>query len=373
MKVTLDAASLREAADWAGRRTGAQTPIMSAVVLEATDDRLTARAGDGDTWAEAGAAAHVVTPGSIAVSGKLLRAVADAMPRDGRVDLSADAAMLSVACGRFRATLQLMPVEDYPTPPSMPPVGIRLPVDVGRLLAAAVPLALASEPSRCGAALVLEPEGVTVVALDSYRVFTARLPWPSTASVPEAATVLLSAATVRAMADAAKGAETLALAVPAGGETLVGLDVAGRRLACRTAGQQMNDWRKVAAPRAGEVRSLTVDAADLAGLIKRLLPTVDTPTVEARKHLDFTVAEGSLHMDAVTARDSIDCEHDPAWDVDRWRMRINAEYLLHLVDAADAERLRLDFTGPGKPIRITRVGSELFTAVIMPIRLPKSP
>lgn len=377
MKLTTDTTSLRAAVDWAARHIPARAvaPILAAAVLETTDDGLTVSGFDYDTWGECTLDAQVSEPGRVAVSGRLLRSVADALAKGGRVDLIAEqGTTLQVRAGELRASLPLMPVEDYPARPAMPGAGILLPPELARLLAWAVPVAADMEgdtPNACGCELVLDPDGVTVAAVDRYRLWSSRLPWPAESGrVTEPASVLLTAPSVRAFAEATKGAARTVLGLPGDGEHVVSVTADGRTVGLRQSGHAVPAWRKLQ-QQPEPTRSLVVTAAELIDLVKRMLPMA-LLTDKKHRQLGLDVGGGLLRVSAEldgTVADAIPVQHTPEWDAEPWPTRINGPFLIGVLEAADAEEVRIDLTGPSKAWKVTRPGSDLFAAVFMPVRL----
>jgi DNA polymerase III sliding clamp (beta) subunit (PCNA family) len=369
VKATIDAASLRAAAEWAGKHTGAALPILSAVRITADAVTVTFAATDYDTWAEDVREAHVVTAGTVAVSGRLLRAVAAALP-EGRVDLDADTARLNVTAGRsFRAHLPVMAAEDWPVPAPAPAADLPMPAGLGRLLAAAAGPAEGMEEqtnrSKSGCELGMSAAGLTLAAGDRYRIFASRLPWPEGTTAPERV-VPLPASAVAAFADLGEG-DDLRIGLPDADGSVIAAASGTRTLACRTAGHPMVAWAKLIPTTS--TRSLVCDVAELVGLVKRVAPTFDSRENAKEKILTVTVGGGLFGLATDSASDAIEVEHTEEWDTDPWKVGIKAPYLLSVVEAADADRIRIDFTKPNAAWRITRPGSDAYRAIVMPVRL----
>jgi DNA polymerase-3 subunit beta len=368
VKFTIDAASLRAAAEWAGRHTGTAIPILSAVVIEAGADAVTLSASDYDTWAWQSAEAHVATAGRTAVSGRLLRNIVGALP-EGRVDAVAEGSHLHLSAGRnFKARLPVMPAEDHPACPPVPDPDLALPDGAGRLLAHAAPLAesLAEKTQhQCGCRLEIDSSGVLLVARDDYRLFEARLPWPSKAAGADA-TLHLPARTTAALAELAT-LGPLVLGLPTEG-TLLAATSGRASLACRTMGAAMNPWAPLLAQKTA--RSLVVDTAELIVAVKVMVPTFDDPEQAKTKILRLAVGGGGLTVatDAATS-EPVEVAHGPEWDEHPWELAVKAPYLLSMLEAADCESVRIDFSTGNRPWKITRPGSDNFTAVVMPIRV----
>jgi len=369
VKATIDAASLRAAADWAAKHTGSSLPILSAVVVEAVADLLICSATDYDIWAEQTADAHVITAGRVAVSGRLLKAVTAALP-EGRVDLDADDTSLRITAGRvFRATLPGLAAEDSPARPPAPAAELAMPVGLGRLLAAVAPVAESMErqsTDKAGLEFVLTADGLTVATTDRYRLITARLPWPKAVAPPER-TLPLPASAVKALAELAAD-DDLLLGLPAESDSVISAAADTRSLACRVMAMPMVEWARLI-PTGTPARSLVCDAAALAGLVKRLAPTISDREEAKEQILRVVVGGGMLTLTTDSAADAVEVDHTEHWDADAWQMAVKAPYLLSVIEAADSERVRIDFTKPNAAWLVTRPGSTSYRALVMPVRL----
>ena len=91
-------------------------PILSGVLLDATDGALTLSSFDYEVSSRTEIAAEVDTPGTALVSGRLLADIASRLPNAPVVFETVDGKIL-VSCGSARFTLLSMPVEEYPTLP----------------------------------------------------------------------------------------------------------------------------------------------------------------------------------------------------------------------------------------------------------------
>lgn len=88
-------------------------PILSSLLLTATDGKLTVTGTDLDITATATAAATVTKPGSVCVDAKLLASIA--AKAAGDISLNLDADKLTVKSGRSRFSLATLPASDFPS------------------------------------------------------------------------------------------------------------------------------------------------------------------------------------------------------------------------------------------------------------------
>jgi DNA polymerase-3 subunit beta len=173
-------------------------PILSGVLIEATDEGLTLSSFDYEVSARTQIVAEVDEPGRVLVSGKLLAEIASRLP-NAPVRFSTEDNKITVACGTGHFTLSSMPVEEYPT---LPQVSDRMGTLKADLFAAAISqVAVAASrddvtPVITGVQLEVSPNNISLVATDRYRVAVRDIEWDAGESGVESATALVPAKTL---------------------------------------------------------------------------------------------------------------------------------------------------------------------------------
>lgn len=153
-------------------------PLLSGMLIEASQDALTISCFDYEVSARCRVDAEVVEPGTALVPGRLLAEITRSLPARP-VECSRDADLLSLVCGGAEFGLVCLPVEDYPALPDSP--GAVGAVD-GGVLAAAVSQ-VASSASRDDTlpmltAIFVDVDGdvLTLAATDRYRLAARQVP-----------------------------------------------------------------------------------------------------------------------------------------------------------------------------------------------------
>jgi DNA polymerase-3 subunit beta len=174
-------------------------PILSGVLIEATDEGLTLSSFDYEVSAQTSIVADVEEPGRILVSGRLLADIASRLP-SAPVEFSTNESRITVSCGTARFTLLSMPVEEYPTLPTTAEETGLLP---GADFAAAVAqVAVAASrddvtPVITGVQLEVTDNSISLVATDRYRVAVRAIDWDPGESHIASATALVPARTLQ--------------------------------------------------------------------------------------------------------------------------------------------------------------------------------
>ncbi|MFK4729547.1 DNA polymerase III subunit beta [Agromyces mediolanus] len=176
-------------------------PILSGVLIHATDDGLVLSSFDYEVSSQTEIQADVEEPGTVLVSGRLLAEIAGRLP-NAPVRLSTEENRIQVSCGSASFTLLSMPVEEYP---SIPEIGEQSGVVPAEEFAAAVAqVAVAASrddvtPVITGVQLEVRENSLGLVATDRYRVAVREIDWDggSVAGEGDAPTALVPARTLQ--------------------------------------------------------------------------------------------------------------------------------------------------------------------------------
>ncbi|MGV8912208.1 MAG: DNA polymerase III subunit beta [Rhodoglobus sp.] len=173
-------------------------PILSGVLIEATDEGLTLSSFDYEVSARTQIIAEVEEPGKVLVSGKLLAEIASRLP-NAPVRFSTEDNKITVACGTGHFTLSSMPVEEYPTLPQISDRVGTLKADLFSAAIAQVAVAASRDdvtPVITGVQLEVSQNNISLVATDRYRVAVRDIEWDAGDSGVESATALVPAKTL---------------------------------------------------------------------------------------------------------------------------------------------------------------------------------
>jgi len=173
--------TLADAVAWAARTlpTRPSLPMLAGLMIETGAAGLTLSSFDYEVSARVEIPAQVDEAGQVLVSGRLLADIARALPVQP-VEVSVDGARAEVRCGRSTFVLPTLPVEDYPTLPSMPTTSGTVP---GATFASAVhqvTIAAGRDdtlPTLTGVRVEIVNDKVTLAATDRYRLAVREFTW----------------------------------------------------------------------------------------------------------------------------------------------------------------------------------------------------
>jgi DNA polymerase-3 subunit beta len=190
-------------------------PILSGVLIEATDDGLTLSSFDYEVSAQTQIAADVEETGVVLVSGRLLSDIANRLP-NAPVTFSTEDSRIVVSCGSARFTLLSMPVEEYPTLPQVGAESGLLPADQFAAAVSQVAVAASRDdvtPVITGVQLEVSENTISLVATDRYRVAVRNIDWDSNDSGTQSATALVPARTLQEVGKTFGNAGTISVAI----------------------------------------------------------------------------------------------------------------------------------------------------------------
>src|SRR5687767_12935121 len=149
-------------------------PILSNVLCEAKGGELRIAATDLDVSLRCGCAAQVHKEGALTLGAKKLYEIVRSLPESDVVIKVLPDSWATIECERVTFKMAGLPREDFPAlPEGKPTNGVELPGDVLRDLISRTAFAITAEDARyylAGALLVLDPDGVAMVATDGHRL-----------------------------------------------------------------------------------------------------------------------------------------------------------------------------------------------------------
>lgn len=363
MKFRCDRDALSEALQTVMRGVSSRPgiPALTGVLMEAAaEGSLTLTTTDLEVAARLTIEVQVAEEGTALVPARLLADTVKSLS-DAPVEFDADQAQARIRCAAYEGVLRLLPAEDFPA--LQPPSGTRVVVEAPALAEAVGQVARAASrdearPVLTGVLVEVSREGVTLVATDSYRLavreLVATAGGEAKAIVPE-----------RAVSEAGRAAQTIEkgeveLLVD---ESQVSFQVGQLMLTSRLIEGEFPNYRQLL-PERYESR-LTVPRQQLLDAVRRVgLLARDTSPVR----LEFNalgVKLSSSSPDLGQAVEAVEAQYEGE-DI---TAAFNPHYLSDGLAAATGDTVRLEVRDGLKP-GVVRGGSEDFTYLVMPVRLP---
>ena len=356
MKFRVDRDAFADAVAWAARSLPVRpsAPVLSGLLIDASDEGLVLSTFDYETSARATLTAEVADEGRALVSGRLLADICRSLPAKP-VDLTLDGSRVSLTCGSARFSLQTMPVDDYPSLPDMPAATGTVSSDV---FAHAVQQAVTAAgrddmlPVLTGVRIEISGSTISMLATDRFRLSHRELEWEPN-SPDESLAALVPA---RVLGDTAKsltaGSEvTIALAAGGTGEGIIGFEGSGPGGSRRTTTRLLDgEFPKVRSlfPAEHQTTAL-VDKSALVESLKRVALVAERNTAVQLAFSDGTLTLDAGSGDEAQASESIEATINGE-DI---TTGFNPQFLLDGLQVIDEAVVELAFTVSTKPVVIS--------------------
>ena len=154
-------------------------PILAGVLITGSDAGLTITGFDSDVSAEDHVAAEIASPGAVLVSGRLLSDITRSLPAKP-VEVSVEGSRMLLSCGSAKFSLPTMPVEDYPTLPTLPAETGVVAADLFAEAVGQVAVAAGRDDTIAmltGIRLEISGDKVVLAATDRFRLAVRELTW----------------------------------------------------------------------------------------------------------------------------------------------------------------------------------------------------
>jgi DNA polymerase-3 subunit beta len=340
-------------------------PILSNVLAEAKGKELRISATDLDVSLRCGCPAEVAADGAVTLAAKKLYEIARSLPEaDVKIKVLPDA-WASIECERVTFKMAGLPKEDFPSlPEARGKGGVEVPGEVLRALIARTAFAITAEDARyylAGALMILDKDGVAMVATDGHRLSYAHR--PSALKMSEPQRVLVPRKAIHELARLLEEEETVSFQQV---ENHLVFVVGGRTLASKMIEGQFPAFEKVIAVTGDKVVNLGRE--ELGTAIRR----VSLLSSERSRAVKLTLAADRLDLAASSpdlgeARESLPADYRG----DAVEIGFNAQYLLDFLGVAGTEAVRMELKDHESQgvFRPQGAAETDYRYVVMPMRL----
>ena len=259
------------------------------------------------------------------------------------VDLATDGTRATLKCGSATFTLVLLPEEEYPTLPDMPPLTGSVGSDALASAISQVAIAAGRDdtlPALTGIRIEISGDRLTLVATDRYRLAVRELRWNP--AQPDLSTAVLVPA--RVLGDTARaltsGAE---VSISLGGDSLIGFAGAGRQTTTRLLSGEYPKYQSLLPSEFSATAELP--AAPFAEAVKRVALVAERNTP-----VRLAFSAGQLVLEAGASEDAQAVEVlEAAFDGEDLQIAFNPQYLLDGIGAIDSDMARTRSPRPPSP------------------------
>lgn len=345
-------------------------PILSNVLLEAADDRITLSATDLELGIRCSCPARIKKEGSGTVPARKLLDYVRLLP-EGDVNMKfMENHWANITSGRSRTRIAGMSRESFPELPQMPPPIADIPVKTLTAMIARTQFAISMEESRFtlnGALLLMHPEGLTMVSTDSHRLAFVQANAANSGSVEQQFRALIPK---KAMTELMKLAEELG---PEGKATFSGDDnhlffqVGHRLLMTRKLTGNFPDYERVLPKDHALTAKLKKD--EIRSAIERVAQFADERSRAIR--VRFSSGEVQVFSSSVEtgeSEESVPSEYNgPDLEIG-----FNAQYLLDFLRVVPQEQVTFELKDQKSAGEMRPAGdglAENYRYIVMPMRI----
>jgi DNA polymerase III subunit beta len=349
-------------------------PILSNVLLKASDGRLQIAATDLDVTILSSCAARVTTPGGVTIEAKRLFDVIRSMPDDDVHMTLQENNSMSIESGTAKFRLLGLPAEDYPTLPTVNVAeGYTLQLDELKTMVGKVKFAITHEETRFqlnGALLKVQPNKLEMVATDGHRMALINFPSGITGAKGKKGSDLTILIPRKALDEILRleGGEngTVQFGVS---ENQLFFEAGDRRLLARMIDVNFPNYMEVISR--DNDRRVMVDRERLLSTIKRISLVANERTRAVR----FDFAPGKLTVSSTNpelgdARETVPIDYAGV----PFFVGLNAAYVMDFLSATDTPSVSLDLKDEnsqciGRPATAAEDLPYDYLYVVMPMRL----
>lgn len=337
-------------------------PILGQVLLTADDGVVRLSSTDMELSLRVPVDASIAESGAVVVprlATDIVRTLAD-----GQVEIEhrANEGVVSVSGGQSSFTLNCLQAGEFPDLPADEGTGITMPVAPFVLTADRVARAASRDDTRpvlTGVLVRIGPDGLTMVATDSYRLAVMQTPLEDPPAETREAIVPARALQEASRLAGAMKADTIELVI---GESQAIFRIGDARLISRLIDGQFPDYRQLV-PEQFE-HEVVFDRAELAAVLSRI-------GVLAQRSAPVRLAfeQGQVTVSATSEQLGEGHESVPvAYTGESFEIGFNAEFLRDGVDNTSGDELRIGLISPLRP-GLLRGGDDGYRYLLMPIRL----
>jgi DNA polymerase-3 subunit beta len=343
-------------------------PVLSNVLLEASNGKLSLTATDLELGIQTSCPATVTRPGATTLPAKKLLDYVRLLPSAELALKVGDNHSASITCGRSRTRLAGMSRENFPELPKMPAAVTKIPAKQLVNAVSKTIFAVANEESRytlIGCLLVLREQSFLTVATDGHRLAYVQTPGPLEGVSGEIRGLVPKKAMAELIKLAVEGGESLQIEFATDDNHLF-FRCGSRLLITRKLTGQFPDYERVLPKEKPTVLTLNRDEAMAA--IRRVSQFADDRSRAVR----FELSDGDLKLaasgsEAGESEESIPVEYTGK----KIKVGFNAQYVLDFLNVAETDAVELQFKDEESAGQMELSGEQGYDYryVVMPMRI----
>ncbi len=332
-------------------------PTLAGVRIDVSDSGITFASFDHDVSTRTTIEGDVTASGSVLVSGKLLADIVTRLPGD-TVIVALQETKLIVSSGTAKFNMSVMPLNEYPNLPEVPPAigsfdGEQLAEAIAQVGVAA--LKDDGQPAIMNISVELSPQAISFTATDRYRIASRDVKWEAS-GITEPTQILVPARVLIEAGKMFQTEQTVTMSLLAGGDReLVAISAGNRVVTSSLAKGSFPKVRGLLDEKGGGAAYAIVLSSDLVDATRRVSLVLERDgAIKYTFSKDGVLLETSA-AETASAQETVDA-HLVGDDVFVW---LKPRLVIDGVVGAHSEFVRLGFTPSSDPLK---AGPVLFTA-----------
>ena len=317
-------------------------PVLEGILLKAEGFQLTLTGYDLEMGIVTTIEANVKEPGEIVLNAKLLSSMISRMPAGQISILSADNGKTTIKSGVAEFEIQSMAATDFPDLPNT-------------LYAVSQD---EKKPAHTGELFEIEPDKLTIVALDGYRLAIVERPVTAVKDIR----IIVPSKTMTEVAHLLPNDDEEPVHICANRRYVVFM-AAGYTIMSRLIEGEFLNYHNVIP--AGSRTRVTLDTKEFIETIERASLII---TERLKNPLRITFTEGKVVVRCQTNLGRVVDEFNAQCEGDEVEIGFNNRYLLDALRNARTEQVRMEISGPLSPVKVLPVDGNDFLYLVLPVR-----
>ena len=364
MKIICDKTLLSAAIDGVSRAVTprATLPVLEGILLKAEGFTLTLTGYDLEMGIVTTIEANVLEPGDIVLNAKLLSDMVRRMPA-GQIDISvADSGKTTIQGGVAQFEIQSMPAADFP---QLPNTGaedtLTVKTGVFREMVERTLYAVSQDekrPAHTGELLEIQPDKLTVVALDGFRLAIVEREVTANKDIR----IIVPGKTMTEVLRLLANDDEAEVRICANRRYIVFM-TAGYTIMSRLIEGEFLNYRNVIPD--GCRTEAVLDTKAFIETIERASLII---TERLKNPLRITFTDGKVIVRCQTSLGRLGDEFAAECKGDEVEIGFNNRYLLDALRNARTEQVRIQLSGPLSPVKVMPAEGDGFLYLVLPVR-----
>lgn len=337
-------------------------PVLEGILLKAEGFQLTLTGYDLEMGIVTTIEANVKEPGEIVLNAKLLSSMISRMPAGQITIQSADNGKTTIQSGVAQFEIQSMSATDFP---ELPNTGaeetLTIKTGVLRDMIDRTLYAVSQDekkPAHTGELFEIEPDKMTIVALDGYRLAIVERPVTAVKDIR----IIVPSKTMTEVSHLLPNDDEEPVHICANRRYVVFM-TAGYTIMSRLIEGEFLNYHNVIP--AGSRTRVTIDTKEFIETIERASLII---TERLKNPLRITFTEGKVVVRCQTNLGRVVDEFNAECEGDEVEIGFNNRYLLDALRNARTEKVRMEISGPLSPVKVLPVEGNDFLYLVLPVR-----